>query len=125
MPTPESTDTSAVLRDRAAQRKQALEQSKLVRAQLKLVRELIIKRKLDPFDVIRGTIKDAELASEVEAIVVRWRLMPLLRSVPGIGPVRAQEVLTVFRASPRVRLGALSWERRAALADLVKLAAEA
>lgn len=125
MTAPESkVDPAAVLRDRAVQRQQALDESIRVRKELKLVRALIIERKLDPFAAIGGTIKDVALAGEVEKIVVRWRLMPLLRSIPGIGPARAQEVLTVFRASPRVRLGTLSWERRKQLAELAKLAAE-
>lgn len=124
--TPESnTDPAAVLRDRAVQRRQALEESKRVRAELKLVRRLIKERKLDPFDAISGNVQPAELAKEVETIVVRWRLMPMLRSIPGIGPARAQEVLAVFRASPRARLGTFSWERRKQLAELAKLAAEA
>lgn len=115
------------LRDeRQAQRKAAWERSAAVRAENKMVRLMIKNKQIDGYDLIAGRLDlpDTDVVRQLEAIVTRWRIDKTIRAVPGMGAVRTQEVLTIFSASPRQRLGALSMERRLELARLVRAAVE-
>jgi hypothetical protein len=94
------------------------------RKQDALVKRLFTNGKLDALAAIAGKLDDPEVAAEVEAVISRWPLDKVLRAVPKIGPARAYEILTVFRAPPSVRLRALSYERRSQLAHLAAEARE-
>jgi hypothetical protein len=119
-------DLEAFAEMRAAQRERALAMANETRQRGKKVREALRQRRLDPFALIAGTttdvVGDPELANAVEETVANWTLEKVLGNTPGVGPVRRHEILSVFRASPRMRLGALTYARRAELAKLVRAA---
>jgi hypothetical protein len=83
---------------------------------------------VDIYALIAGTIADVEpdqaLAEKMEALVSRWTLDKTLRSVPGVGPSKRHDVLSVFRASPRIRLGNLTFARRQELSNLARAATD-
>ena len=62
--------------------------------------------------------------TEYEALLERATIAWLLRSMPGIGPVRCEEILRLTRLSPLTRIGELSYEKRDELARLTKQARE-
>ena len=72
--------------------------------------------------MIAGRVQDPRISAEVEAIIEKWKVSTLLRAIPGVGEVRAHEVMVAARLSPRTRVSALSFERRKELAGLVELA---
>lgn len=112
--------------ERQAQRQAAWERSAQVRAENKLVRAMIKRKQIDGYDLIAGRLDlpDTDVVKQLEAIVTRWRIDKAIRAVPGMGAVRTQEVISIFSASPRQRLGALSMERRLELSKLVRAAVE-
>jgi hypothetical protein len=115
-----------VREERQAQREAAWKRSAQVRAENKVVRLMLKNKQLDGYDLIAGRLDlpEPDVVKELEAIVSRWRIDKVVRAVPGMGASRTQEVLSIFSASPRQRLGALSMERRLELSKLVKAAVE-
>jgi hypothetical protein len=113
---------SDVERERQLQRERATARSREVRRENKVIRQLIIGKKLDGFNVIAGRAGELspEDAAGVEKIVSRWPIDRVLRACPGMGKVRTHEVIAIFRAPPTQRLGSLSMERRLELAKLMQ-----
>lgn len=112
----------AVLEARRSQRMAALAKGNAVRKRNALVKQLLKERKVTPEDLIAGTIADDDVAEALEQAIRSWPVKRLVLAVPGIGDTRSQEVLAVFRCSPRTVVSALSFERRAELAGLVRAA---
>lgn len=123
--TPRSIDT--VIAARKAQRARALELANQRRIENSKVRRAIKDGTVPVFDMIAARLPDVmddkQLADRLVQLTDRWTLEYAVRSVPGIGSVKTQEVMYAFRASPRARLGGLSFARRLELAQLVELAA--
>ena len=113
---------------RQAQRMRALALANQRRQDNKRVKIALREGKLDAYDVIAGkladVIPDRELADRLTQLTDRWTLEHTVRSVRGVGPVRAKEILVAMSASPRARLGALTFARREKLAYLCKRSVE-
>jgi hypothetical protein len=60
----------------------------------------------------------------LEELVADWHLLGLIRLVPGIGQVKAFDVLTAAKLSPRMKPRALTKAERGELATLCKAASE-
>jgi formamidopyrimidine-DNA glycosylase len=103
---------------REKQRLAALAKANEKRQRLKEMRADLRKGVIDAFDLIAGEIPEAE------PLIGDWHVDQLLRAVPGIGKVRAHEVMTVFQVSPATKVRALSPERRRNLAQLTREARE-
>lgn len=109
----ENSDEPRLGDSRRRQQLAALEKSKRVRARRKQVRALARSGQLDPIALIAGNL------DEWEDDVAGWRIEQLLDVVPGVGAVTKQEVFYVFAVSPRTKVRALTYERRAKLAKLL------
>lgn len=83
-----------------------------VRARRKELKEKVRAGEVDAIALVAGRL---ELW---EPVIEPWKIDMLLRMVPGIGPSTAQEIYEVGRFVPTLRVGALSPERRARLAEL-------
>lgn len=68
---------------------------------------------VDVMDLVAGRL------DEWEDDIAGWRLDQLLDVVPGCGAVTAHEVIEAFVASPRMKVRALTYERREQLAGLL------
>lgn len=102
----------ADLERQAKRRLAALKKANEVRAQMLRLREGAKRGEIDAIAVIRGDVE------EWEPLIEKWTLEKLLRLVPGLGPVTAQEVFEVGRFSPTMRVRALNPDRRKELARL-------
>lgn len=106
-------EASRLEKRRARQRDAALKKamaSRLVRADL---RAKCKSGEVDPLALVAGRL------DEWEDQVTGWRLEQLLRMVPRLGPVASHEVIEAFVASPRMKVSALTFERREQLAQLI------
>lgn len=118
----EQAEVDRVREARRIQRQNALKKANEVRGRNKLVKDVLKAKKVSPEELIAGTVGDSDVAAALEAAIASWPLRRLVLAVPGIGDTRAQEVLSIFRASPRVVVSSLTYERRAELARLVQAA---
>lgn len=100
------------LSHRNRQRQAALEKANAARAERKRIRNMVKSGKLDGIKLIEGHYADHE------DTILRWRLDQIVPLIPGIGAVSAQEIWEVGRFSPRMKLSALSPQRRKELAGL-------
>lgn len=98
-----------------ARKVQALEVARARRRQLSLLREAIAAGELDPIDLIRGS--DDAIIEECVASAKLSTFLPMIR---GIGKAKAMEITAAFRATPNMRIGQFSAERRLELAYIVK-----
>lgn len=90
----------------------ALKKANAVRARKKELRERLKRGDLDPIKLLRGGYP------KWESVIAEWRVEYLVKIIPGIGVVTAQEVYEVMRLSPSTRVQALIPERREQLAKL-------
>lgn len=102
--------------EKAAQRQRALAKSSFVRSQRKELRSRLRAGTLDPWVVLRGA------SDEWEPVVAEMRVDRYLELVPGIGEVTRDEALDEFRLRGHWRVGYLTYERRAELADKLRMA---
>jgi hypothetical protein len=84
-----------------------------VRVQQAEMKRLIADGTLAPYTVLAGH------SDEWEPWARRARIRQVLLAVPGLGPATVQEVLDRLGATTTTRLGALTWQGRKELADLV------
>ena len=118
-----------LLAARQAQRDRALAIANERRREQAALKVAIKQRKIDVYALIEGTLGDqvggdddaVRLADRLEEVVRRWSLAKVLRAAPGIGPTKAQDILTAMNASPSAKLGSLTFERRKELSTLVRV----
>lgn len=110
----EETYTQALARQRRA----ALEKAWARKRQRSALRKRLKAGELDAWALIRGEV------AEYEEDIKTYTLQQLLQIIPHIGPARVHEVLATFKASPMLRVRALSDERRVELARIARSAVE-
>jgi hypothetical protein len=115
----EGVDIAAV---RYAQRQAAWEASAAARDRSKRLAGLIESRRVDGFAALAGSIEDGDVAEAVEPIIAKWTVDRALRALPGIGKSRAFEVAVAARIRPTAKVSALTFEQRAELARLARIA---
>lgn len=106
-------EASRLDKRRARQRDAALKKAMARRQARAKLREQCKSGEVRWYDLIAGRL------DEWEDEVAGWRLEQLLRVIPGLGPVVSHEVIEAFVASPRMKVSALTFERREQLAKLV------
>ncbi|HEY3434057.1 MAG TPA: hypothetical protein VGK41_00250 [Solirubrobacterales bacterium] len=99
-------------------RRRNLEKGNAVRRQNKKLRELVRAGELDPYGLLAGD------NSEWEPVVQRSKVSSVLLMIPGIGEVTRDELIEELSIQRSDRFNALSYERRAALAQLVRTVLE-
>lgn len=93
------------------QRAQALESALVARRFRAGLRAALKAGTQDPAQLVRAGARDAQLAG----LRVRW----LLESLPGIGPVRAEQLMRDLGIAATRRLGGLNDRQRALLTEAV------
>jgi hypothetical protein len=98
-----------------AQRLRALSKAQFVRSQRAEMKRGFKDGSLDPFRLLAGS-------DEWEPIVAEMRVDRFLLAIPGLGDVTLQDALAEFSLRGDWLLGALTYARRAELAEKLKLA---
>jgi hypothetical protein len=115
--------TPEQLREQHNERRlEALQKGREVRARDKEIRRMFKERRVSAIDALAGRLPASDLHTVIAESVASWKVETAIRAVPGIGPTIAHDVMGALPVSPRTRLGTLSFERRAALADLCEAA---
>lgn len=104
---------------RNAQRRAALVKARNVRTQRRLVKEALKSGEIDVYEVLEG-----QVLPEIEAVIAEIPVFDMLRMLPGIGKVRALEIVNAFEASPATVMCAFDKGRRRELSLIVKGARE-
>lgn len=91
----------------------ALKLANEVRVRRKVLRAKLREREVDALALLRGNV------TEWEDVIVDMRLDTVLRSIPGIGEVTADDTIEVFRLKPQYRLSSLTYEVRGQIADML------
>ncbi len=99
-------------------RKRNLEKANDRRRQAKEMREQLRSRELNPYGLLAGDDADWE------PVVQRLKISSVLLMIPGIGEVTRDELLDELDVRRSDRFTALTYERRAALANLVRAVLE-
>jgi hypothetical protein len=97
-----------------AARKKNLERGNRIRIAQKEMRLDLKAQKLDPYELIAGN------NAELESLVRGMKISTVLKMVPGVGTVTRDELLRELGVSADVRFIALTYERREALAALLR-----
>lgn len=80
------------------------------------VRRSDIRRRLKNRETtIAAVIAEFEESGGEDTVLARTRVIDLLKSVPGLGPVRAAEAMDAAGIAPNRRLGGLGEHQRAEL----------
>ena len=96
----------------------ALERAHWVRSARAKLRQAIKASKVDGYAVLAGEDATWEtIAREVKA-------KPMLRMLKGVGPATATDLLARLQIEEEIKLKALTFERRAQMADLLHEAME-
>jgi hypothetical protein len=97
-------------------RRRNLQRANKVRVAQAQLRERLAAGDVDPYQLVAG---DDEKWEQVARRMPLGRLLPLIR---GMGPVSAKEALAELGVDGEKKLDALTYERRRALADLLRSA---
>jgi len=101
-----------------SRRKANLKRANASRKVIAKMRADLKARKLDPYGLIAGD------GGKLEAVVQKSKISTLLMMVPGVGPVTRDELLAELGVTSDTRFTALTYERRKALADLLRAVLE-
>lgn len=99
-------------------RKKNLEKGNQARKVVAQMRADLKARKLDPYELIAGN------GGKLEAVVKKQKISAVLMMVPGVGPVTRDELLADLGVTSDTRFTALTYEKRKALADLLRAVLE-
>lgn len=98
------------------QKRRGLVKANVVRQERAALRAGLESGGVDPWALLRGNDHDWE------PVVVNIGLEVLLKQIPGVGPVTAEEALLELGLNRRLTLAVMSFQRRAELALLVRQA---
>lgn len=95
-------------------RKKNLEKGNQARKVVAQMRGDLKARKVDPYELIAGN------NGRLEAVVKKQKISVVLTMVPGVGPITRDELLGELGVTSDTRFTALTYEKRKALAELLR-----